>query len=93
VWLRDLASGAVTLVSAGANRHSYEPAVADGGTRVAFTSTAGGLSRAKPAGLPGVFVRDVAAGTTTLLSTHALRTAAVEGSRTARASFLCRVAS
>ena len=43
------------------------------GTRVAFTSTAGDLDRRKPGGLTGVFVRDLRAGTTTLLSTHAPR--------------------
>jgi ABC-type ATPase involved in cell division len=44
------------------------------GTRVAFTSTAGNLDGEKPARLTGVYVRDVRAGTTMLLSTHAPRT-------------------
>jgi hypothetical protein len=43
---------------------------------VAFTSDAGDLDPRKPAGLPGVFVRDVALGTTRLLSSHAPRQAA-----------------
>ena len=78
VWLYDRATHATTLVSrsagASADRISAEPAVSSDGTRVAFTSTASNLDRRKPAGLTGVFVRDLRAGTTTLLSTHAPRT-------------------
>ena len=78
VWLHDRATHATTLVSrsggATADRISAEPAVSADGTRVAFTSTASNLDRRKPAGLTGVFVRDLRAGTTTLLSTHAPRT-------------------
>jgi Tol biopolymer transport system component len=78
VWLHDRATHTTTLVSRGAlvtaDRISAEPAVSADGTRVAFTSTASNLDRRKPAGLTGVFVRDVRAGTTTLLSTHAPRT-------------------
>jgi hypothetical protein len=40
---------------------------------VAFTSDAANLDASKPAGLPGVFVRDVARGTTRLMSSHAPR--------------------
>jgi hypothetical protein len=78
VWLYDRATHSTTLVSrstgATADGISAEPAVSADGTRVAFTSTASNLDRRKPAGLTGVFVRDLRAGTTTLLSTHAPRT-------------------
>jgi Tol biopolymer transport system component len=78
VWLHDRATHSTTLISrsagATADRISAEPAVSSDGTRVAFTSTASNLDRRKPAGLTGVFVRDLRAGTTTLLSTHAPRT-------------------
>jgi hypothetical protein len=57
-----------------ADRISAEPAVSADGARVAFTSTARNLDRRKPAGLNGVFLRDLHARTTTLLSTHAART-------------------
>ena len=43
------------------------------GLRVAFASTASNLAEAKPDGIAGVFVRDLARNTTTLLSTHARR--------------------
>lgn len=54
--------------------HSVEAVVSRGGRFVAFTSTAGNLDPRKPAGLPGVFVRDVARGTIRLMSSHAPRT-------------------
>ena len=75
VWLHDRVSGATTLVSrangaggAAADRYSSEPAVSADGARVVFTSTAGNLTTRKPGGLAGVFVRDLTAGTTRLLS-------------------------
>jgi Tol biopolymer transport system component len=82
VWLHDRQSGRTTLVSrragAGGGRAgglSSEPSVSADGARVAFTSTAGDLDRRKPGGLTGVFVRDLAAQTTQLLSTHDVRRA------------------
>jgi Tol biopolymer transport system component len=81
VWLHDGTTGATTLISRGngadgatADGASVEPAVSADGTRVVFTSTAGDLDRRKPEGLTGVFLRDLRAGTTMLLSTHAPRT-------------------
>lgn len=78
VLLYDRVTGARVLISrrsgplgAAADGYQSEPVVSADGDRVAFTSTASALSAAKPARLPGVFVRDVAAGTTTLLSHHA----------------------
>ena len=54
-------------------RLATEPAISADGQRVAFASTAGNLGEGKPDGIAGVFVRDLARGTTTLLSTHAER--------------------
>lgn len=80
VWLADRVAGTTTLVSrrtgvagGAANGLSDEPAVSADGTRVAFSSTASNLAGVKPGGLTGVFLRDLRAGTTTLLSTHAER--------------------
>ena len=50
-----------------------DPAISADGQRVAFASTGGNLGEGKPDGIAGVYVRDVARGTTTLLSTHAER--------------------
>ena len=77
LWLHDRRTGRTVLVSRANGRHgrpadgyNSEPSVSADGRRIAFTSTAGNLARIKPAGVPGVFVRDLDAGTTTLLSTH-----------------------
>jgi len=77
IYLHDRVGGTTALVSRrtgatgrAASGYSAEPAVSADGTKVVFTSTAGSLSARKPAGLAGVFVRDLAAGTTTLLSDH-----------------------
>jgi Tol biopolymer transport system component len=74
VYLHDRVAGTTALVSRGAagpaNGLSAEPALSADGRLVAFTSTASNLDRRKPGGLPGVFVRDVAAGELRLLSTH-----------------------
>lgn len=83
VWLHDRVRGTPRLVSRAqgargrsAEGHNLEAVVARGGRLVAFTSDAGDLDPRKPAGLPGVFVRDVTLGTTRLLSSHAPRQAA-----------------
>lgn len=77
VWLHDRETGATALVSrrggaagGAANGFASEPSVSADGRRVAFASTAGNLSKRKPFGLTGVFVRDLTAGTTTLVSDH-----------------------
>jgi len=77
LWLHDRRSGRTVLVSrrdgpdgARADGASTEPSVSADGRRVAFTSTAGNLARGKPRGIAGVFVRDLGAGTTRLVSTH-----------------------
>ena len=80
LWLHQRKDGARRLVSraggqdgAPAGAHSLEAAVSRGGRLVAFTSTAGNLDARKPAGVPGVFVRDMVRGTTRLMSSHAPR--------------------
>ncbi len=67
-------SGTTTLVSVNndgdqANNFSYVPSVSADGTKVAFTSLASNLvAGAGGGGVPDVFVRDLIAGTTTLVS-------------------------
>jgi dipeptidyl aminopeptidase/acylaminoacyl peptidase len=68
LWLHDRRTGKTALVAR--DGYNSEPSISADGRRVAFTSTSGRLSDRKPAGLPGVFVRDVEASTTTLLSSH-----------------------
>jgi len=78
VWLHDRTTGRTVLVSrasgargAASDGYASEPVVSADGGVVAFTSTAGNLDRrGKPGGLAGVFVRDVAAATTRLVSHH-----------------------
>jgi Tol biopolymer transport system component len=80
VWRHDLQTGQDVLVSratgargVSADGYATDPSISVDGRLVAFASTAGNLAEAKPDGLAGVFVRDLGAGTTTLLSTHARR--------------------
>ena len=61
-----------------------------------FTSTAGNLSARKPRGLAGVFVRDLGAETTTLLSDPGRRVATAgaapaTAARVAAAPGICRL--
>jgi TolB protein len=80
VWRHDLQTGEDVLVSRGAgvrgapaDGYATDPSISADGRRVAFASTAGNLTDVKPDGIAGVFVRDLARSTTTLLSTHAQR--------------------
>ncbi|MBE2315358.1 PD40 domain-containing protein [Solirubrobacter sp. CPCC 204708] len=80
IWRHDLQTGRNTLVSRAAGRRgepgdglATDPAISADGQRVAFASTGGNLAEGKPDGIAGVFVRDLARHTTTLLSTHAQR--------------------
>lgn len=82
VWLHDRGGGGRTLVSRAdgaegrvADAHNLEAVVSRGGEHVAFTSTAANLDERKPAGLSGVFVRDMQRGTIRLLSSHTPRKA------------------
>ena len=80
IWRHDLTTGEDVLVSratgargVSADGYATDPSISEDGLRVAFASTAGNLAEAKPDGIAGVFVRDLARNTTTLLSTHARR--------------------
>ena len=73
IYVRDLVAGTTRLASrapdgSGADRGSSAPSIAADGSRVAFLSDAGNLSSEDPPGAQGVFVRDLDAGTTTLVS-------------------------
>ena len=75
VYLRDLTAGTTTLVSrangtagAAADGPSVAPSISGDGRLVAFASTAGNLAAGVPAGTLEVYVRDLTAGTTTLVS-------------------------
>ena len=67
IHLHDLETGADRVLSRGG--YASEPAVADGGVRVAWSTTA--AMGDKPAGLTGVVVHDVASSTARLVSSHA----------------------
>ncbi|MBI2924166.1 MAG: PD40 domain-containing protein [Verrucomicrobia bacterium] len=94
VFVRDLASGATTLVSANAdntgagNGLSRDPALSANGQRVAFVSFANDLA-AQPAGaadanaVEDVFVRDLATRTTRLASVDSSGLASGNGASTA----------
>lgn len=83
VVLGDVATGVVVAVSDDVTGAAYEPVVSADGTRVAYTTTA--ALPGKPLGTAGVVLTDLAAATSTLLSTHdAIK--AGPGARTARAA-------
>jgi uncharacterized repeat protein (TIGR01451 family) len=83
VYLRDLTTGEVTLVSpngagtSGGNEDSFGPVFSPDGTRVAFVSRANDLGPAdqdRAAPDEDVYVRDLATGTTSLVSVDAAGT-------------------
>jgi Tol biopolymer transport system component len=79
IWVRDVAAGQVTLVSRAlaanetANASSFAPAISADGNRIAFSSIATNLVAGVDVngGSRDVFVRDVAAATTALVSATA----------------------
>jgi Tol biopolymer transport system component len=84
VYLRDVQTGATTLVSradgaagAAGDNNSTEATVSDDGRYVAFLSTAANLSADDTNGVADVYVRDVVAGTTALVSRNTGPTGAV----------------
>jgi len=92
VWRHDRQTRETELVSrrtgtegASVGGASTQPALSGDGAKVAFTATAS-ITGGKPAGLAGVYVRDVARGTTTLVSTHAANPSRRAGRRTPRAA-------
>jgi Tol biopolymer transport system component len=74
VYVTDLRSGRATLASratrsaAGADRGVYDPAISGDGSKVAFTTAASNLGVGDLHGRTQVFVRDLRARTTTLVS-------------------------
>jgi hypothetical protein len=75
LFVRDLVANTTVFVSrrsgangAGGNDVSFAPAISADGTRVAFASRADNLSNEDDNGFPNVFVRDLTAATTTLIS-------------------------
>ncbi|MCW3012078.1 MAG: hypothetical protein JWO90_2482, partial [Solirubrobacterales bacterium] len=64
IWVRDLRTHRTTAVSTDAQGASTQPAPSGDGARVAFTATAS-VTGGKPSGPAGVYVRDLARGTTT----------------------------
>jgi Tol biopolymer transport system component len=75
IYIRDMATGTVGLVSAGsaptnvpANGNSSEPTIDKDGTKVAFLSDADNLSTKDNDGVTNIFVRDLRFGSMTLAS-------------------------
>src|SRR5262249_30155967 len=72
IYVRDLAAGTTILVSVGpggvpGDDNSRAPSIDGSGVRVAFESKATNLVGGAPPGYSHVYLRDLAAGTTTLI--------------------------
>jgi Tol biopolymer transport system component len=86
VYVRDLTTGTRTLVSIDAtgtqpgNNGSYAPVFSPDGTKVAFVSSANDLGPTDPDTYEDVYVRDLVAGTTRLVSVDASGTDAASSS-------------
>jgi Tol biopolymer transport system component len=88
VYVRDLVSGTTTLVSANAagtdavnHVEADQPLFTPDGSHVVFTTSATGLGPADTNGDDDVYIRDLAAGTTALVSVNAAGTSAALGSQ------------
>jgi Tol biopolymer transport system component len=91
IYVHDRLSGRTALVSRNAKGgraggESSEPALSQDGQLIAFTSDAADLDPRKPAGITGVFVRDLRTGHNDLLSRHPFR---APGGGAAHATALC----
>jgi Tol biopolymer transport system component len=88
VFVRDLGSDTITLVSVNvagtgsANGFSFGPVISDDGRLVAFRSFASDLVADDTNGVEDVFVRDLAKGTTTLVSVNLAGTGSGNASST-----------
>ncbi len=86
IFVRDLAAGVMRLVSVSAdgtgpgNGPSYNPLLSADGRYVIFESLASNLVTNDFNGTNDVFLRDIVAGTTTLVSANADNTASADGS-------------
>lgn len=80
IYVRDLATGTTQLASpaasggGGGNSHSREPQFSPDGTKLVFRSEADDLGPADTNGVSDVYVRDLDAGATTLVSVNAAGT-------------------
>jgi len=88
VYLDDLSTGKITLVSVdaagtdGGNGASFDPKISGSGSFVTFRSTATNLENSIPIANPGgfnIYIRNIAAGTTSLVSVDAAGTASGNG--------------
>jgi hypothetical protein len=85
IFVRDLVTGVTTLISVNAagtasgNGGSFELQISADGRRVAFSSMASDLVPNDTNGAADIFVRDLAAGTTTLASVNLSGTASGNG--------------
>ncbi|MDX2259105.1 MAG: hypothetical protein NW205_09345 [Hyphomicrobiaceae bacterium] len=87
IFIKNLSTGAVTLVTNGAvGGHSVEAVFSPDGTKVAFISSASGLVARDVAGFNDIFVKDLASGTFTLVSRDRFGGQADENSRNVRFS-------
>jgi Tol biopolymer transport system component len=81
VFLRDTVANTTTLVgvnSAGtgeSNNTSYGPSISSDGTKVAFVSYSSNLTATANASTPNIFLRNLTAGTNTLVSVNSAGTA------------------
>jgi Tol biopolymer transport system component len=88
IFMRDIATGTTTLVSqdvagtGASNGATTGPVFDPDGTKLAFTSTASNLVAVDTNGASDVFVRDLVAGTTTLVSRNAAGTDSANGAST-----------
>ena len=76
IFVKDIATGAITLVSSAANgvqgnTDSFAPVFSPDGTKVAFYSYATNLVSGDTNGVPDVFVKDLVTGAITLVSSGA----------------------
>lgn len=75
IFIRDLSTDSIVLASVGpagqsANADSIEPSISGDGTRVAFTSRASNLVAGVSGQFDEIYVRDLIAGKTTLVSSR-----------------------
>ena len=85
VFVRDLVNNTTALVSLNTNGWSgggaaHDPAMTPDGRYVAFVSAAGDLVPGDTNGIPDIFVRDLQAQTTVLVSTGAIASSSVSSS-------------
>ena len=79
VFVRDLQEGTTAYVSRGGDANSYAASISADGRLVAFGSDAANLDPADVDGSPSIFVRDLHAGTTRIVS-GAIRGGALDAS-------------